>query len=129
MTDSAPYAKSRVNRETNRSTPSLGNVRSEAGIRSLIDSELANGSLLPLLPSRAQQLAISNCLVDDHPRDRLAIHFLFRCVYPMRFLVHGYRVYRVLDSKVFELAVMIRVVLMKNGDGTAVARDVDALKS
>src|SRR5947209_7935047 len=80
MTDSAPYAKSRVNRETNRSTPSLGNVRSEAGIRSLIDSELANGSLHPLLPSRAQQLAISNCLVDDHPRDRLAIHFLFRCV-------------------------------------------------
>src|SRR5256884_545048 len=33
MTDSAPYAKSRVNRETNRSTPSLGNVRSEAGDR------------------------------------------------------------------------------------------------
>src|SRR2546430_4548696 len=46
----------------------------------------------------------------------------------MRFLVHGYRVYGVLDSKVFELAVVIDVVLMKNGDGTAVARDVDALK-
>ena len=37
-------------------------------------------------------------------------------------------VYRVLDSKVFELAVVISVVLMKNGDGTAVARDVNALK-
>src|SRR5437016_11325042 len=115
MTDSAPYAKSRVNRETNRSTPSLGNVRSEAGIRSLIDSELANGSLLPLLPSRAQQLAISNCLVDDHPPDRLPIHFLFRCVWPSRFLFHGNRVYPVLDSKVSELPVMIPVVLLKNG--------------
>src|SRR5207248_9485281 len=46
----------------------------------------------------------------------------------MRFLVHGYRAYGVLDSKVFELAVVIDAVLMKNGDGTAVARDVDALK-
>src|SRR6266702_7226793 len=46
----------------------------------------------------------------------------------MRSLVHGYRVYRVLDSKVFELAVVVGVVLMKDGDGTAVARDVDALK-
>src|SRR5438034_6523731 len=128
MTDSAPYAKSRVNRETNRSTPSLGNVRSEAGIRSLIDIELANGSLLPLLPSRAQQLAISNCLVDDHPRDRLAILFLFRGVETVRSQIHGHRVYRVLDSKVFELAVVIGVVFMKNGDCTAVACDVDALK-
>jgi len=42
--------------------------------------ELANGSPLRLLPSRAQQLAVSNCLVNDHPRDRLAILFLFRCV-------------------------------------------------
>jgi len=55
MTDSAPYAKSRVNRETNRIAPSLGNVRSEAGVRSLIGIELANGSLLPLL-----QVAHSN---------------------------------------------------------------------
>src|SRR5437667_3844722 len=46
----------------------------------------------------------------------------------MRFLVHGYRVYRVLDSKVFELAVVIGGVLMKNGDCIAIARDVDALK-
>src|SRR5205823_14940220 len=128
MTDSAPYAKSRVNRETNRSTPSLGNVRSEAGMRSLIDMDLANGSLLSRLSSRAEQLAISNCLVHHHPGDRFAILFLLRRVDTVSLQIHCEAVYRVLDSKVFELAVVIGAVLMKNGDGTAVARDVHALK-
>jgi hypothetical protein len=34
-----------------------------------------------------------------------------------------------LDAKVFQLAVVVWIILMENGEGPAVARDVDATKT
>src|SRR6266699_6816262 len=78
MTDSAPYAKSRVKRETNRSTPSLGNLRSEIGMRSISDIGTCAGSLLPLF----HQVHQAACGISDpqvprtQPSERRACRLL-----------------------------------------------------
>jgi len=43
--------------------------------------------------------------------------------------IHGEAMDSVLDAKIFQLAVMIWIVLMEDGQGTAVARDIDAAKT
>src|SRR6266852_639609 len=67
-----------------------------------------------------------DCFVDDHPRHRLSVLFLLRRVNAMRLGINSKAVDCMLDAKVFQLAVVVWIVLMENGQGAAVARDVDA---
>src|SRR2546430_10804390 len=92
---------------------------------------LQHGTLRPKPPPISfsycrRRLALARCLVHHQPRDGLTVLFLLRRVESVRLQIHGDCVYRVLHAKVFPLAVVIRVVLMKNGDRPAVAGNVDA---
>jgi hypothetical protein len=68
-------------------------------------------------------------LVHNHPRDWFTVLFLLRRVNTVGLRIDGETVDSMLDAKVFELAVMIWIVLMENGQGAAVARDIDAAKT
>jgi len=52
-------------------------------------------------------------LVHHHPGDCFAIFLLLRRVYPMRFQIHCKAMHRMLDAKIFKLAVMVRIILLK----------------
>src|SRR6266481_7932429 len=71
----------------------------------------------------------SDRLIDDHPRDRLSILFLLRRVNAMRLGINGEAMDCMLDAKVFQLAVVVWIILMENGEGAAIARDVDAAQT
>jgi len=61
-------------------------------------------------------LRISDRLVEDHPCDRLSILFLLRRVNTMRLGINGEAMDCMLDAKVFQLAVVVWIILMENGE-------------
>ena len=57
------------------------------------------------------------------------IFFLFRRVNPMRAQINDEAMNGMLHGKVLKLPIMVRIVLGKNGDSTAVARGIDPIQS
>ena len=74
-------------------------------------------------------LRTSHGLVHNHPRDWFSVLFLFRRVNAMGLGINGKTMDSMLDAKVFQLAVVVWIVLMENGQGAAVARDIDAAET
>src|SRR5215471_16081702 len=104
--------------------PSRGNARREAGMKFIKD--IATGAE----PSSSSRLlAIAEGFVHDHPRHWFTVLFLFRRIELVRFQIHRDCVHRVLHAKVFELTVVIGIILVKNGNRSAIARDIDAPKT
>src|SRR5438132_4392017 len=79
--------------------------------------------------SKPRDLVIADRLVDHHLSDGLSILLLFRCIEAVGLQVYRDRVYRVLHVEVLDLPVVIPIILVKNGNRSAVTRDVDALQS
>src|SRR5882724_7320212 len=65
-------------------------------------------------------LRTSDGLVDDHPRDRLSLLLLLRRINAMRLGVNGEAMDGMRDAKVFQLAVVVWIILMENGQRAAV---------
>src|SRR6201984_177164 len=57
------------------------------------------------------------------------IFFLLRGIHPMRAQIDHEAMNSVLHGEVLKLAIMVRIVLMENRDGAAVARRIDASQS
>ena len=74
-------------------------------------------------------LRTTDDFVHNHTCDGLSVLFLLGGINAMGLGIDGKTVNRMLDAKIFELAVMIWVVLMEDGQGAAVARDIDAAKA
>src|SRR5580704_1598407 len=116
MTDNEPYANKRANRVTNRSHPSCDRILSALGMKLIV-------------AIAGESRSIRYGFVDHHPCDRFAIFFLFGCVHTMRFEVDGQAVHGVLHAEISELAIVVRIVLMENGNGPAVTGHVDAAQT
>ncbi len=54
--------------------------------------------------------------VDDHSCNRLAVFFLLRRVHAVRLRIDRKAVHRMLDAKIFELAVVVGIVLVEQQD-------------
>ena len=74
-------------------------------------------------------LRTSDGFVHNHTRDGLSVLFLLGGVNAMGLWIDGETVDSVLDAKIFQLAVMIWIVLMEDGQGAAVTGDVDAAQT
>ena len=72
-----------------------------------------------------RMLWIGHCFIDHHPRDGLAIFLLLWRVHAMGFEIDGERVHGVLHAEVLEFAIVVRVILVKNSYGPAIARDIN----
>src|SRR5436309_15547126 len=59
----------------------------------------------------------------------LSVLFLLRRVNPMSLGIHGKAMNRVLNGKVFHLSVVVWIILMENGNGAAVTRDINPTKT
>src|ERR1700687_3318295 len=118
MTESDPYANKRANRVTNNSHPSLVRARSTIGIALVID-----------IGGSRPHLRLHHCVINTHPRNGLPVFFLFGRVQSMSPQIDSERVHRVLHTKILELSVVVRVILVENSDSTAVTRDVDTLQT
>src|ERR1700730_14729958 len=87
---------------------------------------IAPGSLSGCEIGSRGLLRTSDGLIDDHPRDRLSVLFLLRRVNTMRPGINSEAMDCMLDAKVFQLAVVVWIILMENGKGAAITRDIDA---
>src|SRR2546429_1090709 len=74
-------------------------------------------------------LGTSYKLVHHHPSNGLSVLFLLRRVNPMSLGIHGEAMDSVLNAKVFQFAVVVWIILMENGNGAAVTRDINATKA
>src|SRR5712692_8024271 len=81
-------------------------------------------------PSRDRfRLRLDYGVIHNHARHAFAIRFLLGRVDTVRVGVHRQAVYFLLNRKVFQLAVVIRVVRLKYRDGTARTGHVNSLES
>src|SRR5713101_5088640 len=79
---------------------------------------------------RHSQILPAGCgFIHNHPRHGLAVFFLFRGVNAMGVGVHGQAVNLFLYRKVLQLAVVIRIVHLEYGDGSARTRHIDSLET
>jgi len=58
----------------------------------------------------------ADCVVDDHARHRFAVFFLLGRIDAVSFRVYGKAVDGVLHRKILELAIVVWVVLLENGN-------------
>src|SRR5436305_8762601 len=64
------------------------------------------------------------------PSEQRAFHpLLAPRVNPMSLGIHGEAMDSVLNAKVFQFAVVVWIILMENGNGAAVTRDINATKA
>ena len=70
-----------------------------------------------------------HCFINGHPCCWVTIDFLLRCIHAVCILIDCQAVYLLLYREVFELSKVIRVVLMKHGNRSAVASNVNAFES
>src|SRR5882724_8417021 len=64
-------------------------------------------------------------LIHNHPCCWFAILFFFGSIHAVSALIYGKAMHFVLNSKVFQLAEVIRIVLLKNRNRAAVTSDVN----
>src|SRR6266852_826029 len=81
-------------------------------------------------PSRDRfRLRLDYGVIHNHARHAFAIRFLLGRVDTVRVGVHRQAVYFLLNRKVFQLAVVIRIIHLEHRDGTARTRHVNALET
>ena len=68
-------------------------------------------------------------LIHDHPGHRLSVFLLLWRIDAMSFGVYRKTVYCMLNFKILEFAVVLRVILVKNRNGTAVTGGVNAAEA
>src|SRR5229473_5971294 len=70
-------------------------------------------------------LRIGYCLIHDPSGHRVAIFILFRGVHTVRLQIHGKAVYCMLYFEILKLAIVVGIVLMKHGNGSAIAGSIN----
>src|SRR5215831_17463528 len=78
---------------------------------------------------RPKCLLSSHRLIDNHSGYRLSVLLLLWRIDAMSLRIHREAVHGVLNLEILDLAVVLRIVLMKHGNSSAVASYVDALQS
>src|SRR5579864_887776 len=81
------------------------------------------------LQSNYRRQSAGYCLIDDHARHRLAVFLLFGRVDAVGALVDGQAVDPALYGEVLQLAVVVGIILLEDGDGAAVAGHIDSLQA
>jgi len=66
-----------------------------------------------------------DCVINNHTRDCFSVVFLFGSVNAVCGRIDREAMDRVLNMEVLEFSIVIRVVLVENGNGSAVAGHVD----
>jgi len=67
--------------------------------------------------------------INTHARSGLAVYFLFRRIHAVSFRVNREAMDLLLDRKVFEFPVVIRIIHLENGDRSAPASCINALEA
>src|SRR6267143_6636219 len=121
-----------MNRVKNKSHPSRVIPLSTPGTASMVGIVILWHPLWAIEESvgttsrDASRLRLDYRVIHDHARNAFAIRFLLGRVDTVRVRVHRQAVYFLLNRKVFQLAVVVRVVHLKYGDGSARTGDVDS---
>src|SRR5229473_2625910 len=124
-----------MKRVKNKSHPSRVIPLSTPGTASMVGIVILWHSLRAIegsvwSPSRDRfRLRLDYRLIHNHARYAFAVGLLLGRVDTVRVGVHGQAVYFLLNRKVFELAVVIRVVHLKYRDGTARTGHVNSLEA
>jgi hypothetical protein len=80
-------------------------------------------------PDAGSPLPPGHSLIHNHASQRFSVLLLLRGIDAVSFGVHREAVYSVLDLKVFRLSIVLRIILVKDGNGSAVTTEEGAGKA
>src|ERR1700694_1443582 len=124
-----------MNRVKNKSHPSRVSPLSTPGTASIVSIVILWHLVRAIEESAcassrdAFNLWIDYGVIHDHARNGFAVCFLLRRIDTVSVRVHCQAVYFLLNRKVFQLAVVVWVVHLEYGDGSARTGDVNSLET